>query len=127
MSPMGEGDADRLTQQVTHILRSAGFTITEDPVTKAPDVVTRPFGEGYGYTTIAVLSESHCAIHTYPEDCYDRVAEVEFNLCYLARDHSANLEAARQLFGELFEPEVKVEVVHSEKRFFLPFADAQAA
>jgi S-adenosylmethionine/arginine decarboxylase-like enzyme len=86
LSP-GNGDTGSLKRMFSRGLRKAGFTITKHPTRRTLDIVCRPFGEGYGYTMIAVLSESHASFHMYPEAKFGVVAELEFNLCYLSKDH----------------------------------------
>jgi len=87
----------------------------------------RPFGTGFGYTFVAILSESHCAIHTYPEEQYGVTVEVEFNLCYLNCDHSEKIEEARLRLIDLFRPRCVEEVEHSRKRYFTPIAASVVA
>ena len=57
------GDADTLRDQLTAALRTAGFHIIEQHTHRFP-------GAPSGVTAFVLLSESHAAVHTYPEHEY---------------------------------------------------------
>lgn len=102
---------------IRDILLEAGFNITKDPTTGRYDIHARPFGEGYGYTIMVILSESGVQVHTYPENKYGRLLEVEFNLCYLTVDHARCLRRAQELFREKFHAK-QVSRYNSRRRYF---------
>lgn len=99
-------------------LEKAGFTVTRSSRGR-PDVAGRPFGEGFGFTMTAILSESHAAIHTYPEAEFGAEAEIEFNLCYLTKNHLPHILRAKKIFMAKFQAEM-VKVSHSRPRYFVP-------
>jgi S-adenosylmethionine/arginine decarboxylase-like enzyme len=100
-------------------LESAGFTVTRDQKSGRPDVAGRPFGDQYGFTMTAILSESHAAIHTYPEEMFGVTAEIEFNLCYLNKNHMPHLKRAKQIFKDKFGAHT-VRTYHGRRRYLAP-------
>jgi len=55
---VSETDANYLKHKYTNLLKQSGFTVLDE--------MHHNF-EPYGYTGIWLLSESHFAIHTFPE------------------------------------------------------------
>lgn len=64
-----ETDARYLKATLDTLLNQSGFTILA-----APEHNFEP----YGYTALWLLSESHCAVHTFPEE---RKAYIEISSC----------------------------------------------
>jgi len=117
-SPSVDGELAKLVVLFEQSLINAGFTITTD-ISGKHDIVARPFGDGYGYTVMAVLSESSCVVHTYPEDRFGRTVEVELNLCYLSVDHGENIRSLVRALEALFKP-TSFERCDSPKRYLDP-------
>lgn len=76
--------------KVAHIIKNSGFTFIDDCFHK--------FGEGgEGYSYVAIIGESHVAIHTWPER---GAAEVTLHYCNFTQN---NDDKAEKLFGLLKE------------------------
>lgn len=56
---IGDTDPDRLNSNLTAMLKGSNFGVLE--------VAEHRF-EPYGYTCLWLLSESHLAVHTFPEE-----------------------------------------------------------
>jgi S-adenosylmethionine decarboxylase len=52
-------DQDKFQKEFCEICMSIGATVLNKDF--------RSFGEGYGYTGVIVLAESHASVHTWPE------------------------------------------------------------
>ncbi len=83
-------------------IRGAGFTFI--------DSCFYSFGEHHGYSFVAIIGESHVAIHTWPER---RALELTIHYCNYTKNNDALAEALLKQLQELFKPE---KVVAYEKR-----------
>lgn len=119
LSPATEAGNRRLSRLVVNHIEEAGFTVVRHGRAQRPRWDFAPFGPGYGYTGTAILSESHFAVHTYPEKLYDELLEVELNLCYLTRDHMPKVLKLLDIFNEWTRAK-QTKIIHSDERYFKP-------
>jgi S-adenosylmethionine decarboxylase len=80
-------DGSTLREHCLALVQGAGLTIAGD--------YFHQFGEGGGVTGVVVLSESHFAVHTWPEKLS---VTVDVYVCNYGED---NREKARRLFDAL--------------------------
>ncbi|MBI4120716.1 MAG: S-adenosylmethionine decarboxylase [Parcubacteria group bacterium] len=58
-------------------------------------------GVGEGYSFLAIIGESHVAIHTWPEK---QAVEVSLHYCNFSRDNGDKAEKLISLYKEIFRP-----------------------
>jgi S-adenosylmethionine decarboxylase len=100
--PAALTSADALLAAVCDAASAAGATVLDARCTSFP---AYPGTTGAGLTAIAVLAESHAAVHTYPETGY---AAVDVFTCGTRCDPRAALDA---LIAFLAPSDVSVEVL----------------
>jgi S-adenosylmethionine/arginine decarboxylase-like enzyme len=76
-------------------IRKAGFTLISS--------IFHVFKDGgKGYSFLAIIGESHVAVHSWPEK---QAVEVTLHYCNFTQDNSEKAEKLISLYKELFRPE----------------------
>ncbi|MBI4118032.1 MAG: S-adenosylmethionine decarboxylase [Parcubacteria group bacterium] len=83
-----------IRQKLERCIQESGFTFIESVFHKF-----KGFGEGYSF--LAIIGESHVAIHTWPEK---GAAEITLHYCDFSRNNGEKAEELIKLYKEIFRP-----------------------
>ncbi len=86
-------DAALLKKKIIPLIKKAGFGVVGQ--------IWRQFPGGGGVTGLVLVSESHLAIHTWPEKAY---LTVDVFFCNYNQDNSEKVKMVFEGLAEMFQP-----------------------